>query len=83
MLVFVAALDTLRARIVNIGMFEIPFLKVLNNMSSIYHICKVVYCMCSSYKCKVFRINILSAANIRKRVNFDSVKGRFSGIREG
>ena len=28
-------------------------------------------------------MNILSAANIRKRANFDSVKGRFSGVRGG
>ena len=39
--------------------------------------------MCLWYKCKVYRINILSAANIRKRVNFDSVKGRFLGVGRG
>ena len=31
--------------------------------------------MCSWYKCKVFRINVLSVANIRKRINFGGSGG--------
>ena len=36
--------------------------------------------MCSWYKCKFFSDKYFLAINIRKRVNFDSVKGRFSGL---